>query len=271
MTTAAFAQQTQTPANAPAVTPAQTAAADESSPLTLDASVKYVTAYFSRGYNYGDSGLILQPEATVAYTYEASEDLTITPWFNVWNSITDQHYADGDYWDEVDLTPGVDFTMGRFTLSLQYIYYNSPVNNWGDVEEVGAVLSFDDSELTECPIAFNPYVGYYREINNEDIDNRQYAEVGIKPKWSPEEDSPLTLTFPIALGMNIDGWYADEDGDQTLLGYGSAGAVATYYLTDNVYLTAGLKYIYLIADNVRDINDGDQNVFVGSLGVGVSF
>ena len=144
MTSVAFAQQVQSPSEAPTASVAQAPvpAADEASPLTLDASVKYVTAYFSRGFNYGDSGLILQPEVTVAYAYKANDKLTITPWFNVWNSVTDQHYADGDYWDEVDLTPGVDLTYERFTLSLQYIYYNSPVNNWGDVEELvrGPVL-----------------------------------------------------------------------------------------------------------------------------------
>ena len=71
--------------------------------------------------------------------------------------------------------------------------------------------------------------------------------------------------------MNANGWYTDEDGDQTTFGYATAAVMATYNITENFYTTAGVRYIYLIADNVVDGNGGDQNQFVGSVAVGFAF
>jgi hypothetical protein len=245
-------------------------AADETG-LSLDAKVTYVTAYFFRGNNNADDGLILQPEATATYTFKVNDELTIAPWFSVWNNVTDQTYADNyHYWDEVDLTPGVDITYGRFTLSLQYAYYHSPAGNWEDIHELGASVSYDDSEQLGLPIALNPYVGYYQEIVNKNTIEGTYMEVGLKPEWSTEK-CPAKLEFPVAVGMGLHGWYANDDGHQETLGYASAAVEATYSITEHFYASAGVKYIRLVADNIVDANDGTENQFIGSVGLGFTF
>jgi len=269
MTSLAFAEPA--PATADTLPAAvETPAEAEESPLTLDASIKYVTAYFFRGYNYGDEGLILQPEATASYEIEVNDNLTITPSFNVWNNVTDQHYSEWDHWDEIDLTPGVDITTGRLTLSLQYIYYHSPAQNWEDIHELGAVVSYDDSEQLGLPIALNPYVGYFQEIVNKGGDEGTYMEIGMEPTWQPEK-CPVEFNFPIAVGLGLHEWYFNDEGKQETLGYASGAIVCTYKLNDHLYTNAGVRYIHLIADNVVDGNDGTENQFIGSIGVGYTF
>jgi len=266
MVSVAFAQPAPV-ATAPALAPA----AVEESGLSLDVSMKYVTAYFFRGVNNGEEGLILQPEATATYTIMVGDNLSITPWFNVWNNVTDKTYADNyHYWDEVDLTPGVDITSGRFSLTLQYAYYHSPARNWEDIHELGAVISYDDSDQLGLPIALNPCVGYYQEIVNKNTSERTYLEVGVTPEWSTVK-CPVKLTFPVAVGMGLHGWYANDDGHQEMLGYASAAVEGQYNITEYLYATAGVKYIRLVADNIVDDNDGTENQFIGSVGIGYTF
>lgn len=279
---AAFAEQAATPGPVqpgtgnPVANVAQPAA-DAGSPFTFDADVKWVNAYFSRGYDYGDSGLFLQPEATVGWKAYKSGDVSITPWFNAWANVTDKRddgvtYTNMNYWDELDLTPAVDLTIQRFTFSFQYIYYTSPADNWGDIHELGLTTSFDDTDLLHLPFAFNPYFSIYKEIINQDTSVRGYMEAGIKPKISPVKDVPFSLQFPLAIGMNLHDFYYDRDGEQTFLGYGSLGVVAQYNLTDHWYINGGLKWIHDIAYSAKQSHDdGNPDALVTSLAIGCSF
>ena len=67
-----------------AIAVAEEAKKDVPSPFTFDADVKWVSEYWSRGYDLQDNGLLLQPETTVGYKAYSKDDLSITPYVNLW-------------------------------------------------------------------------------------------------------------------------------------------------------------------------------------------
>ena len=185
--------------------------------------------------------------------------------------VTDREYEDVNYFDELDVTAGVAVTYGRFTFDTQYIYYTSPANNFDDIYEFGETVSFDDAGLTPCPIGLNPYVSVYLETRDDNGPLQQYAEVGLKPKWTPAKDVPLTLQFPMALGLGINDKYFDSDGEDVLLGFYSLGVVATYNLSEHWYIGPGFKWIHTLADSAKESHHGDPDGFVVSATIGCSY
>src|SRR5687768_14677751 len=55
--------------------------------LSVSAGIDFTTAYFFRGYNQEDQGLIAQPYANIYAKLIANEDLTATAYVGTWNSL----------------------------------------------------------------------------------------------------------------------------------------------------------------------------------------
>src|SRR5262245_31103950 len=73
-----------------AVGAAEAASAEPSDPntgaLTLSGGVDWTTAYFFRGYNQEDTGLILQPYATITANLYDSDAFDVNAYIGTWNS-----------------------------------------------------------------------------------------------------------------------------------------------------------------------------------------
>ncbi len=242
----------------------------EPSKFTFEGEVNYVTSYFSRGYNYGKDHLFIQPTATLSYEAMKNDPFTLTPYFNVWANITDDQYAHLDYFDELDLTAGLTLEFGRFTVGANYIYYVSPADNFDDLHEIGMSLSFDDSDVNHLPIALNPYVSVFSEVIDRGGPEGAAAELGINPEFTIEK-TPLTLSFPMRLGVNVNDFYFDANGGNDPFGYISGGIGAVYNLNDNWYVTGGAHYLNLLAGSTRASNGGDVHQVIGKVGVGFSY
>jgi hypothetical protein len=242
----------------------------QKSKLTIEGELLWTNAYVSDGYVITDEGLILQPQVTLAYEAYSSENLTLTPWFNVWANVTDEEYNKGDYFDELDLAAGLEAATGPITLGAQFTWYTSPVDSFDDIHELGFSVSLDDQSLTEWPISLNPYAALYIETRDRGGPEGSFVELGIEPTYAIE-DWNLTLSLPITTAFNVDEQYFDDDGDDELLGYVMIGFSARYDITDNWYAAAGVEYWILTADSTEASNDGDDTQWVGKVAVGFSY
>lgn len=261
-------------ATAPRVAPATDDESEDEAEggLFVEGVVHYRTDYYFRGFNLRDRGLTIQPEITLGYAFASADGVTVTPYVNLWGNLTDDRYDRVDYVDEVDVTAGVEWTAGRFTVGVQYLYYASPSDGFADTQDLGVSLGFDDAGVTSLPVALNPYIAVYRELSNPDRDGHgaTYGEIGIEPAYD-WPDAPVTLAFPVKMGVSLDRFYEHADGGNDFVGYVSAGIVAQYAIGEHWFAVAGVEYLCLLSDDTRDANGGDRHDWVATVGVGFSY
>ena len=267
------------PAHAQENPPQAEALPESTKPWALTLTLDVPTAYFFRGYNQEDSGCILQPAVTFSYTVFSSEDLSITPYVTTWNSIHETKSPQSPkHWFESDVIGGTKFAYRQFTLDVYYTHYIYPGSIAGDIDEIGATLSYDDSDwATSCnlPFSFQPYVSYWREVSDENGDQDTSMEVGIKPAFDIP-DTQFTVVIPVAVGLSPDGFYLDSSGNNEAFGYASIGAIVSHPLPipeqyGKWTISAGVQYLYLEADSLRTVNNGTHNQFIGKLSVAAEF
>lgn len=263
------------PASAPTASP--DAVTDDAvapdSKLSINAEADFTTAYMFRGYNNGDSGLIFQPTITAGYTLvDNPNGLKITPHLNLWANITDKSYNHLDYWDELDIVPGVDFISGRFTFTAEYLAYYSPANNFGTTHEIGGILAFDDSGLTKLPFAVNPTVAIYQELRNPNKGHEgTYFELGVEPEFDVQGVKGLSFSTPIKFGGGFSQYYTHANGRNAVAGYAQGGIAAKYQINDHFYFKVEADYYQLLSQSTILANDGRDNKVVGTIGIGYDF
>jgi hypothetical protein len=112
--------------------------------------------------------------------------------------------------------------------------------------------------------------------NGETIDmsgQDTYLELGVEPSFKTRiGNTPVGLAFPIVLGTSLDGYYTQSDGSNDFLGYVSASVEATVPLPvperfGAWYLSGTLTYLHLLADSAKFANYGEENEFVGTIGI----
>jgi hypothetical protein len=240
--------------------------------ISLEGGVDVTNAYFFRGYLAEDNGFIVQPYATLAFNIEAEVGgFTISPYIGTWNSMHSENNGmdDPKWWYETDAIAGVNFEKGPFTLGFVYTYYYSPSGSFRSSHEVGVTLAYDDSEHGLLPFAINPRVGLYRELdrsaNLAGGEPGTYLELGIEPYLLKTKS--LEISFPTTLGLSISDYYTDSSGDNEILGYGSIGLKGKIPLTSSLSLTGEVTYLRLFADSAEAANGGDDDEFIGRVGL----
>ncbi len=236
----------------------------EAGDLKLSIGADFVSSYVFRGYEQQDSGYIVQPFAQVAVVAYSSDQLTITPYIGNWASIHERGEPGDGHFYEDDIYAGIDFEFNYFTLGLIYTWYTSPDDAFEDIKEIGIKLSYDDSREAEglgLPFQLNPYIGWYFETSDKGGPQDQYVEIGISPSFEIA-NTPLTVSFPIALGLSPDGFYLDSSGSNEPVGYASFGAFVTYsipvsYGDWSIY--GGVRYYLLNADSVQTAAGEDRD------------
>ena len=250
--------------------------------LTLSGGVDFVTAYFFRGYNQEDGGLIAQPYITLTAAIASTDDYTLNAYVATWNSFQSaQTLASGSgpaAFYENDIYGGLDLVLGKFTVGALYTFYQYPNGAFQTIQEVGFKFGYDDTELMKgagVNFALKPFAGIYIETSDGNGTDDTYAEVGIAPSFAVDEGK-ITLSFPVVLGLSIDHYYLDADGENEIFGYGGISALATIPLPiPEKYgawsLTGGVQYLQLFANSAAAANNGDWNQFIGKLGIGFSY
>ena len=253
----------------------------------ISTGVTFTTQYFFRGYNQEDQGFIAQPyfELGIPILIDDDRGYTLAATAGQWNSFHSEQTGasgsgpSGGY--ERDLYAGLTFTTGDITVAGVYTFYTYPNGAASTIEEIGALieygLSFGGDDEGEGAITLPLQVGVFFETNDRGGSEDAYVEVGTALGLELDlGDQSIGLEFPVKVGMSIDDYYFDNSGDDEFLGYVSVAATAGFPLPvperyGDWSVTPGLEALFLAADGLEIVNNGDEIELIGSLNVNFEF
>jgi hypothetical protein len=254
--------------------------------LSFSGGTDLVTDYYFRGILQENSGLILQPYATMYIKLsDETDEVKVTPYVGTWNSIHSEHTFSNpgggpDSWYESDLIAGVDFSKGAFTLGLIYTAYTYPNGAFETIQEFGVKLAWDDTQYTEDRIGFalKPYAAIYAETSDGNGSEDWYAELGVAPSvytFNKNDEYPISVSVPVTVGLSLKDYYLDAD--EEFFGFVSVGGVASVPLAfiPSDYgawnLTGSVTLYWLGADGLQALNSDDEFDIVGKIGVAFAY
>ena len=135
--------------------------------VAWDFSDHYITP---RGLNVEDKGVVVQPLMLLLWKLHGSDqgavsDITLTT--GIWNSLHSHRAgARPSKWNEIDpiLGVAVKFRKG-FTVDVSTTAFYTPTDSYATSTHVAFKLTYNDA--FRKGLALNPYVAYWRELNNK--------------------------------------------------------------------------------------------------------
>jgi hypothetical protein len=243
----------------------------------------FTNVYFFRGILQERDGFIAQPWGELyfnAYSSETGFLRDVTFGAGVWASFHTEETgaSDGPHsLYETDWYPLISLGFAHnISLTTTYYFYTSPNGAFATAQELNFKLAWDDSE-TFGRFAVAPYVNFAIETHNTAFGPNEGAgvQMGIGPTLftiGEGSDMPVTVSAPIELGLAIDDYYEEEDGDENTFGYLNFGLSASVPLSFIPFgswsFTLTAKGWYL-SDTLAEANRG-RSLYpqvVGSLGV----
>ncbi|HYJ06937.1 MAG TPA: hypothetical protein VEX43_17535 [Chthoniobacterales bacterium] len=263
---------------------AQDAVSPELEPrFSGSAEVGIADKYIYHGYVLENQGAIIQPEFEVlarfysgaGFLTKASLRLYVFSSFQTHESRDEQTDAKIRSWYEVQVEMGIVLELAKhFTFSASYVRFESPNHAFIAVNAAEFILSIDDSDWLGA-YALHPHISWFRPFPGgwESSDEGSYFEFGIEPERSfGKGDRPVTVSFPIAVGVGQKRYYLGEH-----FGFFSAGVSVSVPL---VFIPSswgewnlGLSGTYYrLGRNVADAsNDGRRNESMFALTFGTEF
>ena len=261
------------------------AKAEGESPFHFQLNVDYATSYFYHGIIQEDTGLILQPAAKVTANLLARDDLTINAYLATWSSFhgqktgTDGEGGFKDHWYESDVVGGLAVTRGAWSFSGQYALLGSPSDAYEAVQELDFSVGYDDSGALGA-FALHPYASLAIEIGADasdggDSDGGMYLELGIAPGFTAKAlEKYIAISFPVAVGLSIEDYYQNADGEDDTFGFVQVGVKAAVPLLsgkNGVWtLNAGVSGLFL-GDHTAEYNGGDHEQVIAVVGLQLDF
>jgi hypothetical protein len=263
---------------------AQDAVSPEVQPrFSGSAAIGLADKYIYHGYILENQGAIVQPEFEVlarfysgpGFATKASLRLYIFSSFQTHESRAEKTDAMIQAWYEVQVETGIVLELAkRFTLSVSYVRFESPNQAFIAANAAELILSLDDSDwLGAC--ALHPHLSWFRPFPGgwESSDEGSYFELGIEPEGTiGKGERPVTISFPIALGLGQKRYYLGEH-----FGFFSAGvavSVPLAFIPSNwgdwsVGLSA--TYYRLGRNVAAHSNGGVRDESAVALGLGTEF
>jgi len=246
------------PALAQTVPPAPAAPkpADTAKPkmATITAGADFTSAYMFRGIFQEDSGAIIQPHADVALAVNKSFTLD----FGNWES---QHSAPTGTFYESDYFVSGTFVAGKVKPGFLFTSYTSPKDRFKTVNELAAVIGFDDSS---SKVPFSPTIILGQELTDGQADGGShkgtYLELGAKPtiKLSKKDGAP-SLGIPLKVGLGLKDYYEGAAGTDTF-GYFDLGFIASvpFKVSKGSFEIHGGVDFLTLGDNMKVLNHDDR-------------
>ncbi len=249
--------------------------------------IDFPTAYFFRGIQYENQGLIAQPHLELVYPLTGAVDST--PSFDLvlgtWSSFHTGPTGVGGgniAWFESDLYLGIATQLDeKWSASGTYSWYGAP--QVGVVsEEITFSLAYDDSEMWLQSVGgLQPAVVLGIETKGQadgGNDKGIYAQIGIEPTFSLGKTGSMdwTMTMPVSLGMSLSGYYEDAGGSDSFFGFFDIGVDLTTPLEmmpsrlGPWNLAVGLHAL-LLGDTTEQFNGGDSFDWVFSVGLSTTW
>ncbi len=258
--------------------------------ISLSTGVDVTTDYYFRGIVQEDQDYIIQPWGDVTFKLlEGAGPLTnLGLTLGLWNSlhggpsgVEGPTRVDPKIWYEADFYAKVGATFFEdLSTAVIYTAYMSPNDAFATVQELAVSLGYNDSKLLG-PFALNPNVLLAFEVKNQADagDSRGvYLQLGVAPGLTLLEKGPVpvTLSFPLTVGLSLSDYYEFGTGDDDTFGYFSAAVAASVPLTfipadfGSWQAKASLTFLTL-GDNLRDVNNRDRTEFIGAVGIALTY
>ena len=254
--------------------------------ISLSAGADFSNAYYFRGILQTNKSFVAQPYADVTFNlYEGENGLnSVGATLGFWNSFQSRNtvdVSDPTAWYEVDLYGG--FTFGLFDnweTGVTYTAYISPNNAFSTVQEISFSFSFDDSELLGA-FALAPSALLAVEVKGQadgGSNKGVYLQLGVEPGLTliESENYPVSLSFPLTLGLSISDYYQDSTGDDDTFGYFDLGVnlsvplsfIPADYGSWEVFVKGDFLFL---GDNLEAVNDGDSFEAIGTIGISLAY
>ena len=258
--------------------------------ISLNLGVDWVTEYFFRGIAQQVGGANFQPYGSVAFKLVEHAGpltaLTATP--GIWNN---WHAGDGNlvdpvdpkFWYEADLYFTLAATLEAVTVGLTYTAYTSPNDSFATVQELALGLSLNDSKWFQWfeGFALNPTLLLAGEFSGQADAGRTrgvYLQLGLNPGYTfaAESTTPVTLSFPVTLGLSVSNYYEFATGDNPAFGYVQFGPAVTLALgfmpkSFGTWVVKGALELLVLGDTLETLNDNDAFKPIGRIGVAVVY
>jgi hypothetical protein len=260
--------------------------------ISLTGGFDFTTAYFFRGILQERDGLIWQPYLTVAANLYSVDDYdlgrdgpisSVSGFLGTWNSLQSAHTGGTDndpVFYETDWYGG--FNIGLFnkaTAGVSYVAYTSPSDAFRTVQEADLNLALDDSDWLGA-FALYPSALLAFEFKGTALgaEKGTYLQLGIRPTWEAikSETYPVTLAFPVILGLSLADYYETDGGDDETWGYSSFGVVGSVplaFMGENYgsWSASMGATLYTFNANLQRVNDDDDPWVVGTAGIAVTY
>jgi uncharacterized protein (TIGR02001 family) len=204
-----------------AVAPATAQDMGNSGNVSLSSGVDIVNQYYFRGIVQETGGFIAQPFLDGSISFGAAS-ITGGTWSSL-HSRGDEGFAGapGSFY-ETDFYMGIGGAAGPVGVDVTYTAYMSPRGSWGTTKEIALGFSVDNVAAPYVTMAFEVSGGADGGPNKGN-----YLEFGIEPA-APLDDAPVSLSFPVAVGMSMGNYFEYEMADgmigDSTFGFFSAGA-----------------------------------------------
>jgi hypothetical protein len=272
---------------------AQDAATPDANPgaITVTASADVVSTYMFRGIRQNATGVAVQPFADVGVSFVSGGTDGVSSVglnFGTCNSLhsgdTGADAPSGNMWYEQDFYTTFSLGFGATSVGTTFTAYTSPNAGFTTVRELAFRVGYDDASLSGRA-ALRPYgivaFEFLAEPGVGQADGGEaagtYLELGVGPAFAA---GPVTVVFPIRLGMSLSNYYELRGPTGSVIsderfGYLSAAGIGTVPLGQpsrfgTFNLHGGVEYQRL-GDTTRAFNGGDQNKFIWSLGIGMTY
>jgi hypothetical protein len=270
------------------------AAEEEKAPNTgrvsLTAGVDFPTDYYFRGILQEDHDYIVQPYGEVTFKLlESKGPLTgVALTLGSWNSLhggptgTSGPNADPKIWYESDFYTKVTTTWFEdLTAGVVYTAYMSPNDRFQTVQELGLGLSYNDAKLLG-PFALNPSLFAGFEMKGQadaGLHRGGYLQVGIAPGVTLFEKGPVpvSVSLPLQVGLSLYDYYEFGTGNDDTFGFFSGGPAISVPLKfipaafGSWQLKGSLTWLHLGSDNLKNVNNGDRDEVIGSVGIAFTY
>jgi hypothetical protein len=285
-----------------AVTPSQAQAEIEEDRVSGSAGVTFLNERNARGMVLEDQGLITQ--ALLGINFELTDNISLTS--GVWTDIHSNNDGPGpsaaavgagigdsnlEEFYEFDWWFGVNFEVAKLNVLVYYEEFLNPADDFAsqtggfESQHVQTVFTYDELGNNMFGLVdgvnLNPHLRLLFEIDGSvgpTAENGVYIEIGVAPSFIaiPDETNPVTLAFPITVGLGSD-FYEDDE----TLGYVAVGTKASMPLPQlsdwgDWSLSLGVNAIMANDDAVGNFNSGvagqsDDTRVIGYLSIGVGF
>jgi hypothetical protein len=168
--------------------------------------------------------------------------------------VNDQIEGDiGDYVQEIDVNVGFYYTTGKFKFQLGY-------GSWNYASQTEHII---DGKVSYLDGLINPFVAVHGRVGIDlpGYDEGAVGQIGIAPATTI---GPVSLSFPVTVSFDTDGFHAGGEG----FAYVSAGVGASIPLHKQIALSVGVTYYHTQDDVIPNV---DSDFVVGSAGIVFTF